>query len=105
MSTKMRALIQQAKQICSGCEVKEPCLQYALENESHGIWGGMSETERQYRRLELGIEYKPWETGGGKELESINAIRARRRWRDRERKRIERETARAEREAEKGKKS
>jgi len=91
MSTKMRALIQEAKKICSTCEVREPCLKYALENESHGIWGGLSETERQYRRLELGIVYKPWETGNGTEVESTNAIRARRRWRDAERKRQERE--------------
>jgi len=91
MSSRMRALILEAKKICSTCEVKEPCLKYALENESHGIWGGLSETERQYRRLELGITYKPWETGNGTEVESINAIRARRRWLDAERKRRERE--------------
>ena len=91
MSTKMRTLIQQAKQICGGCAVKNECLEYALHNESHGIWGGMSETERQYARMERGIQYQPWHTGYGHEIESQNAIRARRRWRDRERKRVQRE--------------
>lgn len=91
MSSKMRTLIQQAKQICSGCEVKEACLEYALHNESHGIWGGMSETERQYARMERGIQYQPWQSGYGNEIESANAIRARKRWRDRERKRLQRE--------------
>jgi WhiB family redox-sensing transcriptional regulator len=37
-----------AKRICSGCEVKAECLEYALENdERFGIWGGLSERERR----------------------------------------------------------
>ena len=37
-----------AKQICGGCPVKEPCLEYALQNkEKFGIWGGTSERERR----------------------------------------------------------
>jgi len=39
-----------AKKICSQCEVKAECLEYALSNdERFGIWGGLSERER--RRL------------------------------------------------------
>jgi len=39
-----------AKRICTGCEVKAQCLDYALQNdERFGIWGGLSERER--RRL------------------------------------------------------
>lgn len=39
-----------AKRICSTCEVKAQCLDYALANdERFGIWGGLSERER--RRL------------------------------------------------------
>lgn len=39
-----------AKRICTSCEVRAQCLQYALENdERFGIWGGLSERER--RRL------------------------------------------------------
>jgi WhiB family redox-sensing transcriptional regulator len=41
---------REAKKICSGCEVKAECLEYALGNdERFGIWGGLSERER--RRL------------------------------------------------------
>ena len=41
---------REAKRICSGCPVREECLEYALANdERFGIWGGMSERER--RRL------------------------------------------------------
>jgi WhiB family redox-sensing transcriptional regulator len=41
---------REAKRICSGCEVRAECLEYALEHdERFGIWGGLSERER--RRL------------------------------------------------------
>ena len=37
-----------AKKICNGCEVRDQCLQYALDNdERFGIWGGLSERERR----------------------------------------------------------
>lgn len=37
-----------AKRICSGCEVKAECLEFALANdERFGIWGGLSERERR----------------------------------------------------------
>ena len=39
-----------AKRVCTSCEVKSECLEYALQNdERFGIWGGLSERER--RRL------------------------------------------------------
>lgn len=39
---------EQAKGICAACPVREQCLQYALRiREPHGIWGGLSETERR----------------------------------------------------------
>ncbi len=39
-----------AKRICSSCDVRSQCLEYALGNdERFGIWGGLSERER--RRL------------------------------------------------------
>ena len=41
---------REAKRICSTCEVRRECLEFALENdERFGIWGGLSERER--RRL------------------------------------------------------
>lgn len=37
-----------AKRICSTCDVRGECLEYALNNdERFGIWGGMSERERR----------------------------------------------------------
>lgn len=37
-----------AKRMCQRCEVREECLQYAIEHEQNwGIWGGMSERERR----------------------------------------------------------
>lgn len=39
--------VRRPKRICRGCEVRIPCLEYALDNgESHGIWGGLSPEER-----------------------------------------------------------
>ena len=41
---------REAKRICTLCEVRSECLDYALSNdERFGIWGGLSERER--RRL------------------------------------------------------
>ncbi len=40
-----------AKKICTSCEVRAHCLEYALENdERFGIWGGLSERERRKLR-------------------------------------------------------
>ncbi|HWI30322.1 MAG TPA: WhiB family transcriptional regulator [Microbacterium sp.] len=37
-----------AKRICTTCEVRGECLEYALQNdERFGIWGGLSERERR----------------------------------------------------------
>lgn len=41
---------REAKRICTGCDVRVDCLEYALaHDERFGIWGGLSERER--RRL------------------------------------------------------
>lgn len=37
---------QQAKKICADCPQKLQCLQYSLEWEPWGIWGGLTEQER-----------------------------------------------------------
>lgn len=37
-----------AKQVCRACPVSVECLDYALfHREQHGVWGGMSESERE----------------------------------------------------------
>jgi len=39
---------REAKKVCTGCEVRMECLEYALElDERFGIWGGLSERERR----------------------------------------------------------
>jgi len=38
---------KKVKGICEPCKVKTECLDYAIENERFGIWGGMSEQERR----------------------------------------------------------
>ena len=46
---------REAKKICTGCEVKAECLEYALANdERFGIWGGLSERERRRLRRRAG---------------------------------------------------
>jgi WhiB family redox-sensing transcriptional regulator len=45
---------REAKRICAACDVRQECLEYALErDERFGIWGGLSERER--RRLRRGV--------------------------------------------------
>jgi WhiB family redox-sensing transcriptional regulator len=47
------AQVKQAKQVCSTCPVRVECLEYALSfnfNECKGIWGGMSERQRDQIR-------------------------------------------------------
>src|SRR6187200_3083796 len=40
--------IEEAKQVCRRCEVRDACLQWALEaGQDHGVWGGLSEDERR----------------------------------------------------------
>lgn len=39
---------REAKKVCTGCDVRRECLEYALEHdERFGIWGGLSERERR----------------------------------------------------------
>lgn len=40
--------IAEAKKVCRRCEVRETCLQWALDaGQDHGVWGGLSEDERR----------------------------------------------------------
>ena len=37
-----------AKQVCATCPVRRECLDHALvSGEPYGVWGGMTETERE----------------------------------------------------------
>ncbi|MFD3955527.1 MULTISPECIES: WhiB family transcriptional regulator [Streptomyces] len=42
---------REAKQLCGACEGRVACLEYALANdERFGVWGGLSEKERERLR-------------------------------------------------------
>jgi len=44
-----------AKRICTSCDVRGECLEYALNNdERFGIWGGLSERERRKLKRRAG---------------------------------------------------
>ncbi|MGH8903868.1 MAG: WhiB family transcriptional regulator [Egibacteraceae bacterium] len=42
-------LIERAKQLCADCVVSSQCLEYAVQTNQDGVWGGLTEDER--RRL------------------------------------------------------
>lgn len=43
-----RLQIEEAKLVCRSCDVREKCLEWALENnQDWGVWGGLSEDERR----------------------------------------------------------
>lgn len=47
--------IEEAKKVCQRCDVREQCLQWALESsKDHGVWGGMSEDERRALKRKMG---------------------------------------------------
>ena len=58
-----------ARRICASCPVKEPCLEYALEQRvDHGVWGGASERERRRilkRRRQAALKADPSTSPGG----------------------------------------
>jgi WhiB family transcriptional regulator, redox-sensing transcriptional regulator len=43
--------IEAARAVCCCCDVREPCLEFALvTNQESGVWGGTSEEERRKLR-------------------------------------------------------
>jgi WhiB family redox-sensing transcriptional regulator len=36
-----------AKKVCRGCDVREQCLQWALDHDERGVWGALTEAERK----------------------------------------------------------
>ena len=50
------ASTRKAKTICSACQVRVECLEFALlESEKFGIWGGLSERERRRIRKQRAL--------------------------------------------------
>ena len=42
--------IQVAKSVCAACPVSQLCLNYAVNNEEYGVWGGYTPKERAQMR-------------------------------------------------------
>lgn len=43
--------IEEARAVCTTCEVRDACLEFALvTNQESGVWGGTSEEERRKLR-------------------------------------------------------
>lgn len=52
-STDARRQNNRAKLVCARCPIQPDCLSWALEaGEDQGVWGGLTEKERQYVRRE-----------------------------------------------------
>lgn len=49
---------REALHICNECDIKDACLQYALEFELHGIWGGTMPKEREHIRRIRGVKLR-----------------------------------------------
>jgi WhiB family redox-sensing transcriptional regulator len=45
--TMSAAEVRYAKGICSGCCVRDKCLEFALEHDTQGVYGGRSDDERR----------------------------------------------------------
>lgn len=57
-----------AKALCAGCAFLDACRAYALEQDVHGVWGGLTEEERRARRDQEG---RPAPTSIGDELDRM----------------------------------
>lgn len=47
--------MEKAIAICNQCPLREPCLEYAIEHQVQGIWGGTVEVVRKSIRKKRGI--------------------------------------------------
>jgi hypothetical protein len=45
-----------AKSVCVKCHFIEPCLEYALQHDVHGVWAATGAKDRERMREKLGIE-------------------------------------------------
>lgn len=65
----------QAKAVCVGCKVKGKCLDYAIENELFGVWGGKNPRERSQIAVLRGLKIRrrlPCGTNAGYERHRRN---------------------------------
>lgn len=51
--------IADAKRVCEACPVRIPCLNWAMRHyQDHGIWGGVTELERQALRALINVRQR-----------------------------------------------
>jgi WhiB family transcriptional regulator, redox-sensing transcriptional regulator len=51
--------IAEAKQVCLTCPVRNQCLNWAVSHyQDYGIWGGMTELERQALRTAINVRQR-----------------------------------------------
>jgi len=46
-------IVNAARRMCAGCPYKQPCLEWAVEHDEMGIWGGTTAKERRVHRRAL----------------------------------------------------
>lgn len=49
-----------AKEVCNACPVQRECLQHGIVHEPYGVWGGMTELERDVFRVHMGMRSMLW---------------------------------------------
>lgn len=49
-----------AKQVCGTCPVQRECLQHGIVFEPYGVWGGLTELERDVFRVSMGMKSMLW---------------------------------------------
>jgi WhiB family transcriptional regulator, redox-sensing transcriptional regulator len=55
-----------AKTICAGCDVRMECADYAVRaREPYGVWGGLSEDDREHIYSRLDSRHYPRQRGEG----------------------------------------
>ena len=61
--------IEEAKAVCRRCSVVDTCLAWALESgQDAGVWGGLSEDDREHIYSRLDSRHYPRERGEGLRL-------------------------------------
>lgn len=56
VTVKHRTVPSNVAAICNSCEIRKECRQWGIHHELYGIWGGLSDYEREEIRRRLGIK-------------------------------------------------